>query len=144
MGAFGLFVLLSPTSNVTAQKKKPKCGPELTTKCRYGFAPYKAGYPSVSKLTPSTFGNWKRLIAYNFTLAELYAIAYGAGNTISDAKSRVDVRNPEKLKAKYCYELNTPPELADGMFVIMLQHLEDRFPEYTASVSSLNGGSNLY
>jgi len=138
-GALCLFILLSSSASVSAQKKKPDCSPESISKCKYGFAPFKIGYSSVSKITPSLFGDWKRLIAYNFTLAELYAIAYGAGSTIPDDKLMLQVRNPEKLKAKYCYELNTPPELADNMFVLMLQHLEYQFPDYTAFISYQEG-----
>jgi hypothetical protein len=39
--------------------------------------------------------------------------------------------------------LNTPPELVDNMFVIMLKHLEDRFPEYTAHISYYNGADHV-
>jgi len=139
VGAMYLFLLLTNINPASAQKTKLPCDPSSTSKCRYGFASFKPGYPSISKLTPSTFGYGKRLIAYNFTLSELFAIAYGAGNTVPDTRLILNVRNPEKLKSKYCYELNTPPELVDDMFVIMLQHLEYNFPEYTASISYING-----
>jgi hypothetical protein len=143
MGAMYLFLLISTVNPVLAQTKKLPCDPSSTSRCNYGFAPFKLGYPSISKLTPSTFGKGKRLIAYNFTLSELFAIAYGAGNTVPDTRVVLNVRNPEKLKAKYCYELNTPPELADDLFVIMLQHLEYNFPEYTAHVSYINGADHV-
>jgi hypothetical protein len=143
MGATYLLLLLTTINPVSAQKKKLPCDPSSTSRCNYGFASFKTGYPSISKLTPSTFGKGKRLIAYNFTLSELFAIAYGAGSTVPDTRVILNVRNPEKLKAKYCYELNTPPELVDDMFVIMLQHLEYNFPEYTAHVSYINGADHV-
>lgn len=142
-GAMYLFLSLSTTNSVSAQKTKLPCDRSSVSRCNYGFAPFKLGYPSISKLTPSTFGKGKRLIAYNFTLSELFAIAYGAGNTVPDTRLILNVRNPEKLKAKYCYELNTPSELADDLFVIMLQHLEYNFPEYTAHISYINGTDHV-
>lgn len=142
-GALCVLLQLTPSTIATAQKKAALCTTDPITKCRYGFSAFKLGYPSVSKLTPATFGNWKRLIAYNFTLTELYAIAYGAGTTVPDTRVILNVKNPEKFKSKYCYELNTPPELVDNMFVIMLKHLEDRFPEYTAHISYYNGADHV-
>jgi hypothetical protein len=143
IGALCLLVQLIPINTATAQEKLVLCATDLTSKCRYGFSAFKLGYPSVSKLTPATFGNWKRLIAYNFTLTELYAIAYGAGSTIPDTRVVLNVKNPKKFKSKYCYELNTPPELVDNMFAIMLKHLEDRFPEYSAHISYYNGADHV-
>jgi hypothetical protein len=62
---------------------------------------------------------------------------------VPDTRVVLNFRNLQKLKAKYCYELNTPPELVDDLFVIMLQHLEYNFPEYTAQVSYINGADHV-
>lgn len=37
-----------------------------------------------------------------------------------------------------------PPELVDNLFIIMHQHLEYQYPDYTASIEYKNGKNYLF
>ncbi|WP_285009272.1 hypothetical protein [Pedobacter faecalis] len=134
-GFLVLILLLAITAHykVMAQRKN-SCDVSAYDRCKWGFSKFKGGFESSFHITPSRFNKGRRIIVYNKSLAELYAIALGAGNQFSCEQIIVDVRKPQMLQAKYCYELNTPPDLTDVMFVIMQQHLERQYPEYTAAL----------
>jgi len=125
--------------NFSVFGQKKNCNSQHVSSCKLGFSEFKGGIAPYSKLTPSTFDNWRRLIVYNKTIPEMYAIAFRA----SECDMIINVRNPEKLNIKYCYELNAPPELVDNFFVIMQQHLYYQYPDYTASIEYKNGKSYL-
>lgn len=123
--------------------KNINCKKDTVTQYKYGFSPFKTGYKSYTKITPSQFAAWRRIISYNQTLPELYSVAMGGGNTFPQNRVIVDVREPEKLTKKYCYELQTPPDLTDNIYVIMHQNLSYQYPDYTASIVRINGSSWL-
>lgn len=125
--------------NNSVRAQSMDCDPKVVSRCKYGFTSFKTGFKPETKLTPSSFNKWRRLISYNHTPIQLYAIALGAGSPISSERLIIEVKNPERLERKYCYELNTPPELVDNMFVIMLQHLQYEFPDYIATLVPKNG-----
>ncbi|MFA4868084.1 MAG: hypothetical protein WC623_07795 [Pedobacter sp.] len=127
--------------NAFGQKKLKNiaCKKDTVTQYKYGFCPYKTGYKSYTKITPSHFSSWRRVISYNQTLPELYAVALGAGNTFSQNRVIIEVREPEKLNKKYCYELQVPAYLCDDMFIIMHQNLQYQYPDYISSVVQING-----
>ncbi|SDJ95070.1 hypothetical protein SAMN04487898_105132 [Pedobacter sp. ok626] len=132
---FGAIAQLHPR-NITCKK-------DTVTSYKYGFSLFKTGYKSYTRITPSQFAGWRRIISYNQTLVELYAVALGAGNTFSNERVVIEVREPEKLNKKYCYELNVPAYLVDNMFVIMHQNLLYQYPKYVASVVCINGSAWL-
>ncbi len=115
------------------------CIKDTVTAYKHGFSPYRAGYKSYTKITPAQFSGWRKIISYNQTLPELYSVALGAGNTFPSNRVIVEVREPEKLNKKQCYELIVPPHLVDDIFVIMHQNLLYQYPEYIASVVQING-----
>lgn len=125
--------------NFSAFSQKVNCKKDTVTAYKYGFSNYKVGFKSSTKVTPSRFNAWRRIISYNQTIPELYAIAIGAGNTIASNRVIIDVREPEKLNKKYCFELNVPPHLVNNIFTIMHQNLLYQFSEYNVSVEYING-----
>jgi hypothetical protein len=130
IGPMLLFFYLSSPGQV-----KKECNFAQADRCKWGFTGFKNGFKSSVNITPSRFESWRRIIVYNKTLPELYAIAFAVGTLeFTPVQIIVDVRNPELLEAKYCYELNTPPDLVDMMYTIMHQQLERQYPDYTASI----------
>ncbi len=134
-------VLLCLNFTAFSQKrlKNITCKKDSVTQYKYGFSAFKTGYKSYTKVTPSNFSDWRRIISYNQTLPELYAVALGAGSTFHSNRILIDVREPEKLNKRYCYELNVPSHLTDNLFVIMHQNLQYQYPDYIASVVKING-----
>ncbi|MBE9602973.1 hypothetical protein [Pedobacter sp. MC2016-24] len=132
-----VMAMLCLNFNVLAQKKD--CNIQLVSNCKWGFSGFKTGFASYSKITPSRFAQWRRLVVYNKTLPEMFSIALRA----LDCDILIAVKDPEKLTTKYCYELNTPPELVDDIFVIMHKHLNYQYPDYVASIEYKNGKNYL-
>ena len=134
---------LSPEVNAQKKMQRIVCEKDAVTSYRYGFSNFKGGFETVAKITPMQFGEWQRIIVYNQTLPQMYAIALGAGNTISDRNVIIEVRDAKKLNSLHCYELNTPLHLNDQMFAIMRQNLETHFPNYVAVIEQRCGKNYL-
>jgi len=101
-------------------------------KYKYGFSGFKGGYKPEWYCTK--LGDGKRLMAYNQTIPELYAIALVHRPVPIDLSRIEDISLRNKLKILYCYELQVPAELNDDLFSIMDQNLKDQFPWFTASI----------
>jgi hypothetical protein len=95
---------------------------------QYGFSGYKPGYASDLKIKKDNSG--QTFIAINYTVEQLFAIAYGAGNPINEKKITIDVMNPDKLQEIRCYKLFVPQQQIANFYTIMQQSLKLEFPDY--------------
>jgi len=112
-------------------------------RCKWGTSGFHAGYKSFCKVTSSRVLGWTRVIAYNRTLPELYAMALSSGKNLGVSKILFEIKEPQKLSAKYCFELHTPPDLIREMFPIMVQILDNQHPEYISSLIERDGKTVL-
>ena len=101
---------------------------------QYGFSGFKSGYKPGFKVKNEVGNRGKTIIVRNYTVEQLFAIAYGAGSPISHERVIIDVIEPKKLQEIRCYKLFVPQNQATNFYTIMQQNLGMEFPDYKITI----------
>ena len=101
---------------------------------QYGFSGYKSGYKPGFKIKKDITNRGKTIIVRNYTVEQLFAIAYGAGTPISHEQVIIDVADPKKLQEIRCYKLFVPQNQVINFYAIMQQNLGMEFPDYKITI----------
>ncbi|TKC03940.1 hypothetical protein [Pedobacter frigoris] len=109
------------------QVRKNSPPPSTTRTYVYSFRDYKSGYKMGYRLSRDEVLKGRIIAVSNHTIAQLFALALRLENQKQIA---IEVREPEKLKRKYCYKLVVPYHHQDDFYILMLKSLNDEFPEY--------------
>jgi len=97
---------------------------------QYGFSGFKSGYKPGFRIKKEIANRGNTITVSNYTIEQLFAIAYGAGTPISKEQIVIDVAGPKKLQQIRCYKLFVPQQQTDNFYSIMQQNLHLEFPEY--------------
>jgi len=97
---------------------------------QYGFCGYKSGYKPGFKIKKEVANRGKTITVRNYTVEQLFAIAYGAGTPINKEQIITEVMEPKKLQEIRCYKLFVPQHQIDSFYTIMQQNLNMEFPDY--------------
>jgi len=101
---------------------------------QYGFSGFKSGRKSSFKIKKSVDNSGRTIIVRNYTIEQLFALAYGAGTPFSKEQIIIDVREPKKLQEIRCYKLFVPQQEIDSFYAIMQQNLKMEFPHYKITI----------
>lgn len=101
---------------------------------KYGFSGFKSGYKPGFKIKKDIANRGKTIIVRNYTVEQLFAIAYGAGTPIAQEQVIIDVAEPKKLKGIRCYKLFVPQDQIANFYIIMQQNLKLEFPDYKITI----------
>nr|WP_294875607.1 hypothetical protein [uncultured Pedobacter sp.] len=101
---------------------------------KYGFSGYQSGNKPGFKIKKEVANGGKTIIVRNYTVEQLFAIAYGAGAPMSKEQIIVEVMEPKKLLEIRCYKLFVPQHQMDGFYTIMQQNLNMEFSDYIITV----------
>nr|WP_068890594.1 hypothetical protein [Pedobacter panaciterrae] len=103
---------------------------------QYGFSGFKSGYTPGLRIKKNSRGN--TLTVLNYTIEQLFAIAYGAGTPISYNQTIIDVRERVKLQEIRCYKLFVPQQQTTNFYTIMQQNLKLEFPDYQVTIELID------
>ena len=103
---------------------------------QYGFLGFKQGHEPNLKIRKNHRG--QTIIAVNFTVEQLFALAYGAGTPISEEQTIIYVAEPIKLHEIKCYKLFVPQQQTANLYMIMQQNLNMEFPDYKITTESID------
>lgn len=103
---------------------------------QYGFSGFKSGYKSGFKIKNEVANRGKTIIVRNYTIDQLFAIAYGAGTPITQEQVIIDVAEPKKLKGIRCYKLFVPQDQVANFYTIMQQNLRMEFHDYKVTIET--------
>jgi len=98
---------------------------------QYGFSGFKSGYKPGFSIKKEVANRGKTITVRNYTVEQLFAIAYGAGAPINKDQIIIDTIEPKKLQEIRCYKLFVPQHQIDSFYTIMQQNLHMEFPDYT-------------
>nr|WP_294875087.1 hypothetical protein [uncultured Pedobacter sp.] len=101
---------------------------------QYGFSGFKSGYKPGFKIKKDVANRGKTIIVRNYTVEQLFAIAFGAGTPIAQEQVIIDVAEPKKLKGIRCYKLFVPQDQIANFYIIMQQNLKLEFPDYKITI----------
>ena len=101
---------------------------------QYGFSGFKSGYKPGFRIKKEVANRGKTITVCNYTIEQLFAIAYGAGTPIIKEQIVIDVADPKKLQQVRCYKLFVPQQQTDNFYTIMQQNLHMEFPGYAVAV----------
>jgi len=101
---------------------------------QYGFCGFKSGYEPGFKIKKDVANRGKTIIVRNYTVEQLFAIAYGAGTPITQEQVIIDVIEPKKLQEIRCYKLFVPEQQIANFYTIMQQNLKMEFPDYKITI----------
>lgn len=101
---------------------------------QYGFSGFKSGYKPGFRIKNEVCNRGRTIIVRNYSVEQLFAIAYGAGTPINKEKIIANVFEPKKLQEIRCYKLFVPQQQMDNFYFIMQQNLKLEFPDYTIIV----------
>lgn len=99
---------------------------------QYGFSEFKSGYVRDLKIEKDSRG--QTIVVCNYTIVQLFAIAYGAGAPINKDQIIIDTIEPKKLQEIRCYRLFVPQQQIDSFYTIMQQNLHMEFPDYKITI----------
>ena len=97
---------------------------------QYGFSGFKSGYKPGFRIKKEVANRGKTITVCNYTVEQLFALAYGAGTPINHEQVIIDVAEPKKLQQIRCYKLFVPQQQTDSFYTIMQQNLHMEFPDY--------------
>nr|WP_068892081.1 hypothetical protein [Pedobacter panaciterrae] len=103
---------------------------------RYGFSGFKPGYTPGLRIKKNSRGN--TLTVLNYTIEQLFAIAYGAGTPISYNQTIIDVTDRVKLQEIKCYKLFVPQQQTTNFYIIMQQNLNMEFANYKITIERID------
>ena len=109
---------------------------------QYGFSGFKSGYKPGFRIKKEVANRGKTITVYNYTIEQLFAIAYGAGTPISKEQIVIDVAEPKKLQQIRCYKLFVPQRQIASFYTIMQQNLHMEFPDYI--VTTKQRGNQIF
>ena len=109
---------------------------------QYGFSGFKSGYKPGFRIKKEIANRGKTITVYNYTIEQLFAIAYGAGTPISKEQMVIDVAEPKKLQQIRCYKLFVPQQQIASFYTIMQQNLHMEFPDYI--VTTKQRGNQIF
>ena len=109
---------------------------------QYGFSGFKSGYKPGFRIKKEIANRGKTITVYNYTIEQLFAIAYGAGTPISKEQIVIDVAEPKKLQQIRCYKLFVPQQQIASFYTIMQQNLHMEFPDYI--VTTKQRGNQIF
>jgi len=101
---------------------------------RYGFLGFNSDYKPGFRIKKEIANRGKTITVRNYTVQQLFAIAYGAGTPINHEQVIIDVMNPEKLQQIRCYKLFVPQQQIDNFYTIIQQNLHMEFGDYKITI----------
>ena len=101
---------------------------------QYGFSGFNSGYKPGFRIKKEIANRGKTITVRNYTVQQLFAIAYGAGTPINHEQVIIDVAEPKKLQQIRCYKLFVPQQQIDNFYSIMQQNLHMEFPDYKITI----------
>jgi len=113
-----------------SQMKEKSANQKQLQLYQYGFSGFKSGCKPGFKIKKKSGDKGKTIIVRNYTIEQLFAIAYGAGTPISHEQVIIDVADPKKLQEIRCYKLFVPQDQIVNFYGIMQQNLSMEFPKY--------------
>nr|WP_068886613.1 hypothetical protein [Pedobacter panaciterrae] len=103
---------------------------------QYGFSGFKSGYTSGLRIKKNSRG--QTLTVLNYTVEQLFAVAYGAGMPIKHDHNIIDVTERIKLQESRCYKLFVPQQQIANFYSIMQQNLKLEFPAYKITIELID------
>ena len=101
---------------------------------QYGFSGFQSGYKPGFRIKKEIASRGKTITVRNYTVEQLFAIAYGAGTPISKEQIIIEVTEPKKLQQIRCYRLFVPQQQIENLYTIMQQNLHMEFPDYIVTM----------
>ena len=101
---------------------------------QYGFSGFNSGYKPGFRIKKEIANRGKTITVRNYSIQQLFAIAYGAGTPINHEQVIIDVAEPKKLQQIRCYKLFVPHQQIDNFYSIMQQNLHMEFPDYKITI----------
>jgi hypothetical protein len=101
---------------------------------QYGFCGFKSGYKPGFRIKKGVVNRGKTITVRNYTVEQLFAIAYGASAPINKEQIINEVMEPKKLQEIRCYKLFVPQQQIGSFYTIMQQNLNMEFPDYLITV----------
>ena len=102
---------------------------------RYSFLEFKSGHTPSHRVKKHSRG--KTITVINYTVEQLFALAFGAGTSINQEQTIIDVIDRKKLQEMRCYKLFVPQQQIDNFYGIMQQNLNMEFPEYKIKIEPI-------
>jgi len=101
---------------------------------RYGFTGFKSSHKPGFKIKKDVANGGKTIIVRNYTVEQLFAIAYGTGTPLTQEQTIININEPKKLQEIRCYKLFVPQDQIANFYTIMQQNLKMEFPGYKVTL----------